>query len=76
LKGRDALEKLVGLDEKEAYKTLNDEEKEELTRQFEEHKATKAMAYRSSAKSRVNDVTHTVKSIEYEVRGLRNAVPS
>jgi hypothetical protein len=41
--------------------------KAKLVREFDEHKANKACGLRISVKSRVNDVTHTMKAIENEV---------
>ena len=67
LRGRAAIERLTDAEEQQGYKSLNAEEKEELKRQFEEHKAVQAKAYRTSHKSRVNDVTHTMKAIVEEV---------
>ena len=46
---------------------MNEEEKEELVSQLAKVKATKAKGFNSSARSRVNDVTSTVKVLENEV---------
>jgi len=50
------------------YKALTTEQKAELVKEFENHKASRACGLRISTKSRVNDVTKTLKVIENEVQ--------
>jgi hypothetical protein len=65
-KGRDALPKIVKETLKD-YNELTKEEKEVITREFEEYKSSKAKGARTSARSRVNDVTYTINMVENEV---------
>jgi hypothetical protein len=51
------------------YNALTAEERDELIREFEEQKATRAKALHQSSKARVSDVAYTVKAIENEVSG-------
>lgn len=64
--GKDVLLDLVQ-NTKEEYNTLTLAEKEELILEFEKVKATKAKGFRTSARSRVNDVTQTMSVLENEV---------
>ena len=52
---------------KQEYNALTLEEKTELVLEFEKVKATKAKGFRTSARSRVNDVTQTMSVLENEV---------
>jgi hypothetical protein len=49
------------------YDSLTAHQKDELVWAFDEHKATKVCGLQISNKSKVNDVTHTLKAIENEV---------
>jgi len=71
LQGKDVLEKLVGVECQDKYKMLNNEEREELKCQLEEHKAAKATAHWTSNKSWISNVTHTVRTIEQEVSSCK-----
>jgi hypothetical protein len=64
--GKTALQSLVKAHKAE-YDALSPEEKTQLTRELEEYKANKACGLRISTKSRINDVTQTIKAIETEV---------
>jgi len=71
--GKEALQELTGKEENRAiYKALTEEEKKAMTDEFEKVKAMKSKASRISMKSRINDITQTVKSIENEVSGTDN----
>lgn len=65
--GKEVLQQLVRSYRLE-YDELTLEQKKQLIREFDEHKASKISGRRVSTKSRVNDVTHTLKAIENEVR--------
>jgi hypothetical protein len=64
--GKDVLPAIVRSSLPE-YETLTKEQKDELLAEFEEHKASKTTGLRITMKSPVNNVTHTLKSIENEV---------
>jgi biotin-(acetyl-CoA carboxylase) ligase len=49
------------------YHALSNDEKDSILKEYEEHKATKTNGVRISTKSKVNDVTQTLKVIENEV---------
>ena len=51
----------------EEYRTLSTEEKERLVEEFYEFKVSKAIGVRTTAKSKINDVTNTLKAVETEV---------
>ena len=53
---------------KEEYDNLTLDQKDKIVQEFDEHKATKTCGLRISTKSRVNNVTHTLKAIQTEVR--------
>jgi polyhydroxyalkanoate synthesis regulator phasin len=65
-RGKEVLQDLV-LKNQDEYSQLTRKERMDLVQEFEAHKATRAKALRVSNKSRVNDVTHTIASIENEV---------
>ncbi|KAG1877137.1 hypothetical protein C8R48DRAFT_590638, partial [Suillus tomentosus] len=65
--GRSALQSLVQ-DNKEAYRALSKQEQGDLLKEFAEHRDTKTTGMRISTKSKVNDITHTLKAVEK--RGL------
>lgn len=52
---------------REEYRTLSTEEKERLVEEFYEFKVSKAVGVRTTAKSKINDVTNTLKAVETEV---------
>jgi hypothetical protein len=54
-------------DFKDEYYSLTDEEKENLIEEYKEYKAIKTTGQRISTKSKINDVTHTLKIVENEV---------
>ena len=66
-RGAEALAVLASDEKRAKYSALTVEEKAELIDEFEDHKATKETALRTSAKSRVSDITHTVQRVEQEV---------
>lgn len=49
------------------YFTLTREEKDCLVKELEEHRTTMATGQRISTKSKINDVTSTIRTIENEV---------
>jgi hypothetical protein len=66
-RGAEALAVLASVEKRAKYNALTAEEKEELLQEHEEHKATKETATRTSTRSRVSDITHTVQRVEQEV---------
>lgn len=67
-KGKEVLQDFVQNAElKVEYAGLTQEEKEALIAELEQVKATKAKGFRSSARSRVNDITKTMAVLENEV---------
>lgn len=52
------------------YHELSDDAKASLLKEYEEHKAMKTTGTRISTKSKVNNVTQTLKAIENEVCDL------
>lgn len=64
--GREVLQAIVR-SHREQYDALTSDEKADLIRQFDDHKANKVRGLRISTKSRINDVTHTLRAIENEV---------
>ena len=51
----------------ESFQNLSDARKNELIKELDDFKATRAKGIRSSNKSRINDITYTVDLIEKEV---------
>ena len=49
------------------YVTLSAEDKENIVKEYELHKKNKTFGYRVSARSKVSDVTQTLKRVEHEV---------
>lgn len=49
------------------YEALSAQERKQLVRELDNFKANKAKAKRISSKSRINDVTHTLATVESEV---------
>jgi len=55
-------------DFKDEYYSLTEEEKANLIEEYKEYKATKTTGQRISTKLKINDVTHTLKAVESEIR--------
>ena len=49
---------------------LSTEDKENIVEEYKLHKQDKTFGYRASARSKVNDVTQTLRKVEYEVYSL------
>jgi hypothetical protein len=64
--GKDVLQELVK-DHQAEYQDLTLDEKAKLLLEYGEHKKTQATGIRISTKSKVNDVTQTLKAVENEV---------
>lgn len=64
--GKEVLQDLV-LNNQDEYNKLTKQQRTDLVQEFETHKAGRATALRISNKSRVNDATHALASIENEV---------
>jgi hypothetical protein len=64
--GRRALEQLVR-EHKAEYYTLSKEEQQDLVKEYAEQKLTKMTGFRTSTKSKINDITQTLKAVENEV---------
>ncbi|KAG2135341.1 hypothetical protein DEU56DRAFT_738020 [Suillus clintonianus] len=69
--GKDVLGGIMR-DFKAEYYDLTKEEKTNLIEEYKEYKATKTTGQRISTKSKINDVTHTLKAIESELDNLRS----
>jgi hypothetical protein len=67
--GKLKLEALVH-DYKREYGALSEAQRGELLQEHDEHKSNQRHGFRISTKSRVNDITHTLKAVENEVRPL------
>jgi hypothetical protein len=67
--GKATLQSLVH-DHKAEYLTLSNEEQDEILAQFAEWKQTKTTGVRTSTKSKINDITQTLKAVENEARSL------
>lgn len=65
--GKAVLQDLVGDENHAEYRNLTDDEKAQLLQEYHEHKETKTTGIRISTKSKVNDVTQTLKAVENEV---------
>ncbi|KAG2112651.1 uncharacterized protein F5147DRAFT_650807 [Suillus discolor] len=63
--GTAALQSLVH-DNKDEYFTLSKEEQDKLLTEFVEFKETKTIGVCTSMKSKINDITHTLKAVENE----------
>lgn len=64
--GKDVLQELVK-DHRVEYQALTEDEKAELLLEYGEYKETRATGIRISTKSKVSDVTQTLKAVENEV---------
>ncbi|KAG2108907.1 uncharacterized protein F5147DRAFT_652503 [Suillus discolor] len=69
--GKDVLQELIKSHRVE-YQELMDDEKAEILLEYSEHKETQATGIRISTKSKVNDVTQTLKAVENELNNLRS----
>ncbi|KAG2143101.1 hypothetical protein DEU56DRAFT_870617 [Suillus clintonianus] len=67
--GKAALQSLVH-DHKAEYLALSREEQDELLAEFTEWKDTKTTGIRTSTKSKINDITQTLKAVENELISL------
>ncbi|KAG1828057.1 hypothetical protein DFJ58DRAFT_737991 [Suillus subalutaceus] len=67
--GKDTLRTLV-CDNKAEYDALSEQEQEALLKEYAEEKQTKATGTRVSTKSKVNDITQTLKAVENELHSL------
>ncbi|KAJ8584817.1 hypothetical protein M405DRAFT_844925 [Rhizopogon salebrosus TDB-379] len=65
--GKATLQSLVH-DHKAKYLTLSNEEQDEILAQFAEWKQTKTTSVHTSTKSKINDITQTLKAVENEAR--------
>ncbi|KAG1893993.1 uncharacterized protein F5891DRAFT_1131068 [Suillus fuscotomentosus] len=68
--GKAVLQDLVGDENHAEYRNLTDDEKAQLLQEYCEHKETKTTGIRISTKSKVNDVTQTLKAVENELKNL------
>ncbi|KAG1877154.1 hypothetical protein C8R48DRAFT_768703 [Suillus tomentosus] len=69
--GKDVLQELIK-DYHAEYRELTDNEKDEILLKYSEHKKTQTAGIQISTKSRINDVTSTLKAVENELNNLRN----
>jgi hypothetical protein len=65
--GKALLQELIH-EHRDEYHALSDDAKDSLLREYDEHKITKTTGIRISTKSKINDVTQTLRVIENEVR--------
>ncbi|KAI6013403.1 hypothetical protein BKA83DRAFT_4063243 [Pisolithus microcarpus] len=68
--GKSALPALVRKASEE-YKSLSMEEKKALIEEYARHKERKTFGLRATAKSKVNDITETLKAVENELTSLQ-----
>jgi len=64
--GKATLQSIVQ-DHKTEYLALSKEEQDKLLVEFAEWKQSKSTGVRTSTKSKINDITHTLKAVENEV---------
>jgi len=64
--GRNVLPELVQ-ENRANYRGLSAEEREHLVKEFGQFRESKAVGVRVTARSKINDVTHTLSAIENEV---------
>ncbi|KAG1725909.1 hypothetical protein EDB19DRAFT_1833612 [Suillus lakei] len=69
--GKDVLEGIVK-DYKDEYYSLTNEEKSSLIAEYEERKVMKTTGHRISTKSKINDVTWSLKAVENELDNSRS----
>jgi len=65
--GRDTLPYLAR-EHKDEYYALSKEEQKDLLKEYADQKLTKTTGIRISTKSKINDITQTLKAVENEVR--------
>ncbi|KIK35796.1 hypothetical protein CY34DRAFT_26524 [Suillus luteus UH-Slu-Lm8-n1] len=68
--GKDVLQDLLH-NYTDEYRELSQGEKDRLVEEYEEHKLHKSKGIRISMKSKINDVTLTLKAIENELNSLK-----
>ncbi|KAG1899707.1 uncharacterized protein F5891DRAFT_927347, partial [Suillus fuscotomentosus] len=68
---KEALQSLVR-DHKDEYHALTQEEQQELLQEFADQKETKVSGLRVSTKSKINDITQTLKAVENELNSLNS----
>ncbi|KAI6100913.1 hypothetical protein EDD16DRAFT_1463800, partial [Pisolithus croceorrhizus] len=54
------------------YRELSTEDKDRLVEEFSQFKESKAVGIRATTKSKINDITHTLKAIENELHNLKS----
>ncbi|KAG2151061.1 uncharacterized protein EDB93DRAFT_1083771 [Suillus bovinus] len=69
--GKAVLQDLIRDENHDEYHNLTDDEKAQLLQEYREHKETKTTGICISTKSKVNDVTQTLKAVENELKNLR-----
>ncbi|KAG2112367.1 uncharacterized protein F5147DRAFT_771432 [Suillus discolor] len=69
--GKDVLQELVK-DYRTEYQELADDKKAKLLLEYSRHKEMKALGIQISTKSKITDVTHTLKAVENELNNLRS----
>ncbi|KAG2136554.1 uncharacterized protein EDB93DRAFT_1253850 [Suillus bovinus] len=69
--GKAVLQDLIRDENRDEYCNLTDDEKAQLLQEYREHKETKTTSIRISTKSKVNNVTQTLKAVENELKNLR-----
>ncbi|KAH7904868.1 hypothetical protein BJ138DRAFT_1018526, partial [Hygrophoropsis aurantiaca] len=69
--GKDLLPALVQ-DLSKEYATAPQAEKDAITEEYKQYKATKSIGFRVSTKSKVSDVASTMKLVEHELANLRS----
>ncbi|KAG1787786.1 uncharacterized protein HD556DRAFT_1246258 [Suillus plorans] len=67
--GQHALKQLVR-EHKAEYYTLSKEEQQDLVKEYAEQKLTKMTGFHTSTKSKINDITQTLKAVENELNSL------
>ncbi|KAG1774227.1 hypothetical protein EV702DRAFT_974941 [Suillus placidus] len=67
--GRHALEQLVH-EHKAKYHMLSKEEQQDLVKEYAEQKLTKVTGVHTSTKSKINNITQTLKAVENELNSL------
>ncbi|KAG1770858.1 hypothetical protein EV702DRAFT_1202186 [Suillus placidus] len=70
LSGKALLPELIN-EHRMEYHALSNDEKDSLLKEYEEHRATKTNGVRISMKSKINDITQTIKAIENELNSLK-----
>ncbi|KAG1843380.1 hypothetical protein DFJ58DRAFT_731671 [Suillus subalutaceus] len=68
--GKGALQQLVH-EHKDEYHNLSKDERADLLKEYADWSLTKATGVRTSTKSKVNDITQTLKAVEIELKSLQ-----